>query len=167
MTVVTQFLTVDGTDESPLSEIRRFYVQGGKVIHNANSTIAGVPGDSLTDGFCDAQKKAFQDPNDHKVKGGLEKMGEALDRGVVLALSLWDDGATEMRWLDSSFPTAEAGGSRLGVQRGPCDASDNSPEYVRSRYPSASVKYTNIKYGEIGQTTSATGNSRRLGSILV
>merc|ERR1712151_766643 len=34
MTVVTQFITEDGTDSGKLSEIRRFYVQGGKRIYS-------------------------------------------------------------------------------------------------------------------------------------
>ena len=34
MTVVTQFLTDDGTDNGDLIEIRRFYVQDGRKITN-------------------------------------------------------------------------------------------------------------------------------------
>jgi hypothetical protein len=34
MTQVTQFLTTDGTDDGDLSEIRRFYVQEGRIIHS-------------------------------------------------------------------------------------------------------------------------------------
>merc|ERR1712125_62071 len=41
MTVVTQFLTTDGTDDGDLSEIRRFYIQDGNVIHSPPSTILG------------------------------------------------------------------------------------------------------------------------------
>jgi cellulose 1,4-beta-cellobiosidase len=36
ITVVTQFITDDGTDTGTLSQIKRFYVQGGKVIPNSN-----------------------------------------------------------------------------------------------------------------------------------
>jgi len=164
MTVVTQFITADGTDTGDLVEIRRLYVQNGKIIADANSTVPGVGGGAITDEFCSAQKKAFQDPDDHMMKGGLKKMGEALDRGMVLALSLWDDKATEMRWLDSAFP-ADDSASRLGVMRGPCDGSTSSPLYLRSHSQSATVKYTNMKYGEIGSTFAA--GARRLDSIMV
>ena len=34
---------------------------------------------------------AFGDPDDFNRKGGLKAMGEALNRGVVLVMSLWDD----------------------------------------------------------------------------
>ena len=37
MTVVTQFITDDGTDAGNLKSIHRFYVQNGKVIPNSNS----------------------------------------------------------------------------------------------------------------------------------
>jgi len=164
MTVITQFVTTDGTDQGDLAEIRRLYVQGGKLIAHANSTVPGVQGNSITDEFCSAQKKAFEDPDDHKAKGGLKKMGDALDRGLVLALSLWDDGATEMRWLDSKFPADEAPG-RLGLERGPCDGSTSNPKLLRSAHGDATVKYMNIKYGDIGSTYSA--GARRLGSVMV
>ena len=52
MTVVTQFLTTDGTDEGDLSEIRRFYVQDGNIIHSPASTILSNNADSITDEFC-------------------------------------------------------------------------------------------------------------------
>jgi len=147
-----------------LAEIRRVYLQDGKVITQANSSIPGVSGNSITDAFCSAQKAAFGDPDDHKAKGGLKKMGEALDRGLVLALSLWDDGATNMRWLDSTFPADEPA-SRPGVMRGPCDGSTSSPQYLRSTHASATVKYMNIMYGEIGST--ASHKARRLSPIMV
>ena len=39
MTQVTQFLTTDGTDDGDLFEIRRFYVQDGRIIHSPPSKI--------------------------------------------------------------------------------------------------------------------------------
>jgi len=165
ITVVTQFLTTDGTDQGDLAEIRRFYVQEGRFIANADTNVQGVPvGNSITDAFCSAQKRAFQTSDSYAAKGGLKTMGEALDRGLVLVMSLWDDGATQMRWLDSSFPEGEQRG-KPGVSRGPCDGSTSSPAQVRQEHSSASVKYKNIMYGEIGSTTSADG--RRAGVLLV
>merc|ERR1719191_9938 len=40
-TVVTQFVTEDGTDAGKLSEIRRFYVQDGKKIPNSKNKDLG------------------------------------------------------------------------------------------------------------------------------
>lgn len=99
ITVVTQFITEDGTDAGALSDIKRFYVQDGKTIPNSESSIAGVSGNSITDDFCAAQKTAFGDNNYFKTKGGLAKMGEAL-KSMVLVLSIWDDHAVSMNWLD-------------------------------------------------------------------
>ena len=52
--MVTQFITSDGTDNGDLSEIRRLYVQDGKVINTPKFTIGGKEYDSITDDFCDA-----------------------------------------------------------------------------------------------------------------
>ena len=41
MTVVTQFITSDGTDNGDLIEMRRLYVQNGKVIQNSFTNING------------------------------------------------------------------------------------------------------------------------------
>eukprot|EP00930_Biecheleria_cincta_P092138 TRINITY_DN8195_c0_g2_i3.p1 TRINITY_DN8195_c0_g2~~TRINITY_DN8195_c0_g2_i3.p1 ORF type:complete len:470 (+),score=72.40 TRINITY_DN8195_c0_g2_i3:76-1410(+) len=161
MTVVTQFLTHDGSDEGTLSEIRRIYLQAGKVIAHANSNVDGVEGNSITDEFCNAGKAAFGDFDHHQAKGGLRNMGEAMKRGMVLTLSLWDDGATQMRWLDSTFPP-DAPAEQLGVLRGPCDPMVGTTDHLRQHNPDAWVRYTNLKYGEIGTTYAAGG--RRLES---
>lgn len=163
LTVVTQFLTHDGTDNGTLSEIIRVYVQNGKVIGHANSSMPNVTGhSSVTDDFCDAQKAAFGDFNHHQVKGGLQSMGETLKRGMVLSLSVWDDFSTHMKWLDSKFPDNQEK-EKLGVTRGPCDGTTSNPVYVRQHHPNAYVTYKNIKYGEIG-STFASGVHRRLES---
>merc|ERR1712158_130779 len=65
MTVVTQFITSDGTDNGDLVEIRRLYVQGGKVIDNSFVALPGMDVvDSITDEFCLQTKVAFGDPVD-------------------------------------------------------------------------------------------------------
>ena len=42
MTVVTQFLTTDGTDEGDFSEMRRHYIQDGKIVYSPPFTILGL-----------------------------------------------------------------------------------------------------------------------------
>lgn len=152
LTVVTQFLTDDGTDTGKLVEIRRLYVQDGKLIQNAESSIPNVTGNAITDSFCNEQKKAFEDYDHHQEKGGLASMGEALARGLVLSVSVWDDFSTHMAWLDAQFPPEEDPAERLGVIRGPCNASDDGPVEVRPKHTKAWVKYFNFRYGEIGST---------------
>ena len=69
-TVVTQFITDDGTTTGTLSAIKRFYVQYGVIIPNSQSDIAGVTGNDITTSFCNAQKTVFSDTNEFAVKGG-------------------------------------------------------------------------------------------------
>jgi len=152
MTVVTQFLTTDGTDDGELSEIRRFYVQDGNVIPSPKSTILSKNADSITDGFCKNKKKLFGDINDFKRKGGNAEMGNSLDRGHVLALSLWDDVEVNMLWLDSAFPLDKPA-TDPGVKRGECLGGETStPKYVRDNYPNGGVTFENVAIGEIGST---------------
>eukprot|EP00933_Yihiella_yeosuensis_P025646 TRINITY_DN19896_c0_g1_i1.p1 TRINITY_DN19896_c0_g1~~TRINITY_DN19896_c0_g1_i1.p1 ORF type:complete len:490 (+),score=106.30 TRINITY_DN19896_c0_g1_i1:115-1584(+) len=152
MTVVTQFITHDGTDDGDLVDIKRFYVQDGKVVPNSMSSIAGVTdSNSVTDAFCNEVKTAFGDINDFKRKGGLKKMGDALQRGMVLVFSLWDDPIANMLWLDSKFPLDKPAGTP-GVARGPCRVDTGKPKYVRRKYPTASAKFTNVKVGPINST---------------
>merc|ERR1712060_101408 len=81
VTVVTQFLTHDGTDTGDLSEVRRFYVQDGVVVPNSEATILGPgAGNSITDDFCSKQKAKFGDLDDFTAKGALREMGAALER---------------------------------------------------------------------------------------
>jgi len=145
ITVVTQFVG------SPITSIKRFYVQNGKVIPNSNSNIAGVTGNSLSDSFCSAQKTAFGDTNTFASKGGLAGMSEAASAGMVLVMSLWDDYAAEMLWLDAPYPPTKAASSP-GVTRGTCSASSGVPSQVESASPNAQVIYSNIKFGPIGST---------------
>jgi len=153
MTVVTQFISSDGTDDGDLVEIKRIFVQNGKVIQHAYTNIPGVSKqfNSLTDETCAAQKSAMGDVNDFKAKGGMKAMGEALKRGMVLVMSLWDDHYAHMLWLDSSYPLDKPP-SDPGITRGPCATTSGDPKDVESKQANANVKYYNVKYGEIGST---------------
>merc|ERR1719220_1907519 len=153
MTVVTQFITRDGTDTGDLVEIRRFYKQDGKIIHSPPTTILGdKAADSITDQFCDDKKELFEDINDFQRKGGNKAMGQSLDRGQVLALSLWDDVEVNMLWLDSAYPLDKPR-NQSGVLRGMCPGGESTtPTYVRNKYPDGYVKFANAAIGEIGST---------------
>jgi cellulose 1,4-beta-cellobiosidase len=155
MTVVTQFITDDGTSSGTLTEIKRKYVQGGKVYENTMSNFEGIdPSNSITDGFCDQQKTVFGDNNDFKAKGGLAAMGEKLGAGMVLALSIWDDHTANLLWLDSSYPT-DADASQPGIARGECATDSGVPADIEQQSPHASVTFSNIKWGDIGSTFKA------------
>ncbi|KAG6809058.1 hypothetical protein H0H92_001761 [Tricholoma furcatifolium] len=161
-TVVTQFISSDGTSSGSLSEIRRIYVQNGVVIQNSNTNIAGMATyNSITEDYCDAQKAAFGDETSFQSKGGLTQMGDAFASGMVLVLSLWDDYAVDMLWLDSDYPT-NASATTPGVARGTCATTSGVPATVESEYPNSSVVYSNIRFGDLNSTYSAgssTGTS--------
>ncbi|OCL12446.1 glycoside hydrolase family 7 protein [Glonium stellatum] len=150
-TVVTQFIG----SGSGLTEIKRFYVQGGKTVANSQSTVSGVTGNSITDAFCDAQKTAFGDTNSFKTKGGLGGIGAAMARGMVLVMSLWDDHSVNMLWLDSAYPT-DVDATKPGVSRGTCATGSGKPTDVESASASAQVIYSNIRFGDINSTFTAS-----------
>ncbi|KAJ6584925.1 cellulase [Mycena capillaripes] len=157
-TVVTQFITNDNTTTGTLTEIRRLYVQNGKVIQNSFTNMPGInPAvNSITDGFCNAQKAATGDTNSFESRGGLEVMGAALQKGMVLALSLWDDHEADMLWLDSNYPL-NASVTAPGVARGPCSATSGDPKTVEATEANNQVVFSDIKSGPIGSTFSSTG----------
>ncbi|KAG8745741.1 Exoglucanase 1 [Ceratobasidium sp. 428] len=156
MTIVTQFITDSGTATGNLKEIRRLYVQNGKVIQNSKTAISGMTAyDSVSDAFCSAQKTAFSDTNTFSQKGGFSKMSKAFDAGMVLVLSIWDDHAANMLWLDSNYPT-DRPATQPGVARGTCATTSGVPADVESQSPNSQVIYSNIKFGDIGSTYSGT-----------
>eukprot|EP01064_Diplonema_japonicum_P013599 TRINITY_DN2114_c0_g1_i5.p1 TRINITY_DN2114_c0_g1~~TRINITY_DN2114_c0_g1_i5.p1 ORF type:complete len:484 (+),score=190.47 TRINITY_DN2114_c0_g1_i5:79-1530(+) len=152
VTVVTQFVTDDGTDTGKLKEMRRVYVQDGKVIQNMNATVAGNTHDSITDGFCKDQANTFDDKVQHfAAKGGMAKMGDSFTRGMVLVFSLWDDKEAHMLWLDGKYPQ-NASDSTPGAVRGTCGPNEGPPMQPEQNYADVTTSYGNLKYGEIGST---------------
>jgi len=121
-TVVTQFQANGGS----LSQITRKYIQNGRQIGGAS----GQGGDVITAGGC-GSAGSF---------GGLAGMGQALDRGVVLAMSIWNDAYQNMAWLDSG-------------NNGPCQSGEGTPANIQSRMPNTNVVFSNIRWGDIGSTT--------------
>ncbi|KAI0674559.1 cellobiohydrolaseI [Trametes maxima] len=151
-TVVTQFLTNNNQTSGTLSEIRRLYVQNGQVIANSKTNIPGLDTfDSITDEFCNAQKQVFGDDNTFEKLGGLNTMGQAFQRGMALVMSIWDDHAANMLWLDSDYPT-DVPATNPGVSRGPCSASSGLPTTLETQMAGSSVTFSNIKVGPIGST---------------
>jgi len=152
ITIVTQFFTEDGTDSGNITEIRQMYLQDGKVISNPKPTLPGIATLSLSAEYCAAELSDFGQANIFQSKGALSEITSAFREGMVLTLSLWEDKSTEMRWLDSVKPM---GGSQPGDKRGRCNASENTVEYIDSHEASAYTKFSKIRYGMIGSTTTA------------
>ncbi|KFY98137.1 hypothetical protein V500_01798 [Pseudogymnoascus sp. VKM F-4518 (FW-2643)] len=114
-TVVTQFTASGGV----LSQITRKYIQNGQEIDSGTISSCGS-----VDGT-----------------GGMPGMGESLGSGMVLAMSIWNDAAQNMAWLDAG-------------SNGPCSADEGSPSSIESQHPDTHVVFSNIRWGDIGSTTS-------------
>ncbi|KAK0621815.1 endoglucanase EG-1 precursor [Bombardia bombarda] len=156
-TVVTQFLTTgtNGTGDGDLREIRRLYVQDGKLVENAQVQAQGIDrGNSLTDEFCAQEKRAFGGAvNAFAAQGGMRAMGDALARGMVLVFSVWaDQGGSEMKWLDGTWPRGADPAKEPGTGRGPCKVGEGTVEDVQAGGLGVWVRFSNVKSGEIGST---------------
>lgn len=132
-TVVTQFPAKNGV----LQAIVRKYVQNGVVIENAAANI------TMDQEYCTAQGAEM-----YNKLGGHKGMGEALARGMVLAMSIWWDEGGAMNWLDSG-------------EAGPCNATEGFPKSVLEVEKAPTVKFSKIKWGEIGSTFGQRSNTAR------
>jgi cellulase len=130
-TVITQFHA--SPDTGALDWIARLYIQNGTLVHNTATTVADQSVDSVNNAYCEATATWTQQ------RGGLEVMGQALARGMVLIFSLWADDGGFMTWLDSG-------------SSGPCNATEGDPREIVKHTPDASVTFSNIRWGEIGST---------------
>merc|ERR1712107_756157 len=149
VTVTTQFITNDGTDHGKLTEVRQFYQQDGKIIEHPSYTVNGKQHNTITDDFCADWVAVTQDGTNFLEKGGLDAVEKAIDAGVVLVMSLWDDHYANMLWLDSTYPV---GSTDPGAYRGACSADSGVPADVEVDQASATVKFSDIKFGPIGST---------------
>jgi len=146
--VVTQFHTDSNGD---LSEVKRLFVQNGTVHEHPMSEIPNSDKqyNSLTEEMCKANKKATGDPDTHGKRGGLKKMGDAMKNGMVLVMSIWDDHAANMLWLDSTAPPTK---TSFGGPRGSCATSSGRPKDVEREHPNSRVTFSDIKVGDFGTT---------------
>ncbi|KAE9374278.1 glycoside hydrolase family 7 protein [Stipitochalara longipes BDJ] len=114
-TVLTQFAASGGK----LSQITRKYIQNGKQI-GGGGTISSCGSEGTY--------------------GGLSGMGQALGSGMVLVMSIWNDPAQQMAWLDAGT-------------NGPCTSGQGTPSNIQSQHPDTHVVFSNIRWGDIGSTS--------------
>jgi cellulase len=119
-----------------LKQIRRLYVQDGKIVQNAFVNVTGLPDVNYIDvEYCSTSASRFVP------LGGLPEIGEALARGMVLIFAIWWDPSGYMNWLDSG-------------SSGPCNATEGNPTVIEVVQSDPTVTFSNIKWGEIGSTFS-------------
>ncbi|KIH86576.1 endo-beta-1,4-glucanase celB [Sporothrix brasiliensis 5110] len=148
-TVVTQFLTSDNATTGSLAQIRRLYIQSGKMVSSATKSSNGSTTSlsslatgfgTITEDFC-TQNGA----TDFVRLGGLQGMGKSLARGMVLIFSIWDAPGDFMTWLDSG-------------EAGPCSATQGDPKIIAMNNSDAAVTFSNIRWGDIGSTIKMSPN---------
>ncbi|WYZ43396.1 hypothetical protein EsH8_VI_001095 [Colletotrichum jinshuiense] len=133
-TVVTQF---PASQDGKLKELRRMYVQDGRVIQNNVVNIEGPPKiNFMNDEYCQATGAG-----EFMRLGGMTGMGDAMTRGMVLAMSLWWDKSTSMEWLDQG-------------NNGPCNATEGNPSVITTIVANPEVTFSNIRIGELNSTLS-------------
>merc|ERR1711913_55912 len=151
ITVTTQFITNDGSDHGKLTEVKQFYTQNGKTIEHPSYTVNGNQHKTITDDYCNDWVAETQDGTNFEEKGGLDAIEKAIDAGVVLVMSLWDDHYANMLWLDSTYPVDS---SDPGADRGSCPTTSGVPKDVESQQANSHVIFSDIKFGPIGSTIS-------------
>ena len=81
----------------------------------------------------------------------MKQMSKALKGGMTLVMSIWDDHAVNMLWLDSDYPT-DRDASEPGVARGSCSKDSGKPSDVENKYPNSHYMISNLKFGDIDST---------------
>lgn len=151
-TVVTQFVTNNGRSTGTLSSIKRLYVQHDRVIMNSHVNVPKMSAayDSISDSYCEAEAAAFNsgDSFTFEARGGMKQIGEALERGMVLVMSIWEDSGSFMQWLDGQTGNI----TEPGNLRGPCSTTSGQPAQIAAEFPNAAVTFSDIKIGELGST---------------
>ncbi|CAH0521979.1 unnamed protein product [Peronospora belbahrii] len=143
-TVVTQFLTRDGSDTGELVEIRRIFKQFDKIFDKVPMSVYPKleNSSSITSSFCKASRTLFGESLVNR--GGLKKIGKDIAGGMTLAMSISVDYESNMEWLDSytgDDPTIP------GAKRGPCPKPGGEPDCVFAESPNAAVKFFNLRWG--------------------
>merc|ERR1711998_682713 len=151
--VTTLFITEDNTDSGKLKEVKQLYHQNGQTIEHKMYTVNGNQHDTITTEFCQDWVAETQDGTNFLEKGGLGSIDTALEKGVVLVMSLWDDHEANMLWLDSIYPTD---GQQAGSKRGTCSIDSGVPAEVEAQHGDSKVIFSDIKFGPLGSTTGSS-----------
>ena len=138
--IITEFREKSGK----LDGMYQYYMQGGKTIHPPDY---GYGSDNvMTNDFC---KKVLARPGEAQYffdHGGMPQFSKAVENGMTMVISYWDDMASNMNWLDSG-------------ERGPCNPNHGDPATLREKHPDASFGIRHVRWGKIGTTHAATMES--------
>jgi cellulose 1,4-beta-cellobiosidase len=136
-TFITQFI---GDSNNNLIELRRSYKQNNKIIDH--------PAGYMNKSSISYWMKKLNEPDDLDKYGGFESLTKSLKNGMVIVLSIWDDTATNMKWLDVG-------------ERGRCSGN----EIPRNIYRDAYVIYSNLEINDISTKSDLSCTSSKAKDI--
>ena len=162
-TVVTSF---PADKNGKLLRMERRWVQDGRVIQNAVVNVEGrEERNFINDDYCEENPGGTRRFTE---LGGMVEMGEAMSRGMVLAMSIWYvlisslhgpslHTRTRERQLIGVFDRWDQGGFMSWLDgkssgSGPCDATEGDPAVIKVKQPDVSLTFSELKWGEIGST---------------
>merc|ERR1711953_829854 len=150
-----------GTDCGTIDKVKQFYTQGGKTIEHPMYTINGNKHKTISDDMCKDWVGETKDGTNFLEKGGMGAVDTVFKNGAVLVMSLWDDHYANMLWLDSTYPVdqheaCKAGKGDPGTCRGSCDITTGVPADVEKDVATATIHFSDIKYGYIGTTVDTS-----------
>ncbi|KAF9075141.1 cellulase CEL7A [Rhodocollybia butyracea] len=94
-TVVTQYISSNNDSNGALSTIRRLYVQNGVIIQNSETKFPGITATNQMDAtFCTQEAAALRESDTFDTKGGFDAMTSAMNTGMILAFSIWEESIT-------------------------------------------------------------------------
>ncbi|KAA1114754.1 hypothetical protein PGT21_021738 [Puccinia graminis f. sp. tritici] len=149
-TVVTQFLTSNATTQGELVEIKQFYIQHGVLIKHRGIKLPGQDSslNSITDAFCSIMSNTTGTGSAFRRTGGLEAMGRAMEKGLVLVMGLWTDEVTDSLGSIQKIPATRKN-SLKRINQLVCPEETRTQPFIQKHHPHASVLFSNIKVGPI------------------
>jgi cellulose 1,4-beta-cellobiosidase len=130
LTVVTQFISDNGSQNETLKEVKRLYLQNGKVLE----TIATIQNGKLYKAIeNDSCMNGSVGDDAYMRLGGYTVFTKSLRMGAVLTMSLWTD--ESMRWFDE-------------IDGSPC-TSPGGKDAVIAKNKNSFVEFSNNQYGDI------------------
>ncbi|KAH6841048.1 glycoside hydrolase [Chaetomium sp. MPI-CAGE-AT-0009] len=144
-TVVTQW-----TED----KVTQFLIQDNQKFDIPAPTWEGLPQEAgLSRDMCARQFSVFGERDIMSELGGWEHHSrQLLDQPLVMVMSIGTDHYAWNLWLDSRYPPYDSTGFP-GEERGDCfPIEDSEPWVVENMWPSATVNWSNIRFGPIGST---------------
>jgi cellulose 1,4-beta-cellobiosidase len=133
LTVVTQFISDNGSQNEILKEVRRSDLQNGNVLETVATIQIGKLYNTIENDSC---MNGSVEDDTYMHLGGYAAFTKSLRMGAILTMSFWTDGS--MRWLDE-------------IDGWPC-TSPGGKDAVIAKNKNSFVEFSKIQYVDINTT---------------